>query len=242
MFHKLAFPLLVAILLLSAWCADLDDHEHNPIQINEAFSKISELRDDGIPDFITAVKNDEEHFLFFYAEWCPACQDFKPAFNLLMESEFFENHGINVYRVNVNNNPELTARFLITSLPTLVHVREASFRIITNKRWKLIEYFDEKQWASVEPISSWKSPIGLFASFMGISTRLGYRLAKDAEALQWPKWKWVAAFIISFAIAWAPALYLGLIRRDEQFDNHDQVKGDKGEDAVSGASENEKEE
>jgi thiol-disulfide isomerase/thioredoxin len=240
MFHKLAFPLLVGILLLSAWCTDLDDpHEHNPIQTNEAFSKIAELRDDGILDFITAVKNDEEHFLFFYAEWCPACQDFKPTFNLLSESEFFENHGITLYRVNVIDNPELTARFLITSLPTLVHVREGSFRVITSKRWKLIEYFDEKQWTSIQPISSWKSPIGLFASFMGTSTRLGHRLAKDAEALQWPKWKWIAAFIISFAIAWAPALYLGLIRRDEQFDIHDQVGG---EQVASEASEEEKEE
>jgi thiol-disulfide isomerase/thioredoxin len=192
------------------------------------------------------VKNDEELFIFFYADWCPACHDFKPALNLMTEGDFFENHGVSVYRVNVEETPELTARFLIVSLPTLIHVRSGLFRDITKSRWKLIEYFEEKLWTEHVPISNWKSPVGTFASFLGVSTRLGQRIAKQAESLGWPKWKWAVAFFVSFAIAWIPALLLTMsnsrssgMNRTEDVIKSSIVSEDKGPECVDNTMEDE---
>lgn len=218
MFNFAVWTTIIAAVGL-VFCNDIQDEaESNPIKVNELFVKIPLLTDDNIGDFIKAVKNDEEHFIFFYADWCPACHDFKPALNLLIESEFFDNHGITVYRVDVDSSPELTARFFITSLPTLIHIREGQFHVITSKRWKIIEYFDNKEWLSVEPIRSWMSPMGYFAGCLGFSTRLGHRVAKEATALNWPKWKWAVAFFLSFVVAWGPVVYFGLLKGRNDID------------------------
>ncbi len=50
----------------------------------------------------------------FWAEWCGPCQAMMP---VLAE---FEKTGIKVWKVNVDNEPELAAEYRVMSIPTLV--------------------------------------------------------------------------------------------------------------------------
>ena len=190
-------------------------HDHNPIKVNEEFEKmVKELRDENIDELHQAVKNEDEQFLFFYADWCPACFDFKPILNLLVENDFFKNLGVQVRRVNVVDNPLLTARFMITSLPTLIHIRSGEYRNITKRRWKLIEYFENKEWTQVDSLKSWRSPFGPLAVLLGHVTAFGHFVSKEAESLKWSKGKWASVFFVVFTIAWAPVIYLGFWKRE----------------------------
>lgn len=53
----------------------------------------------------------------FWAEWCAPCR----SLSLVLEELSKEYEGkVKFFKVNVDENPELAARFRITSLPTLV--------------------------------------------------------------------------------------------------------------------------
>ena len=62
-----------------------------------------------------------------------------------------------VAEVDVTLSPGLSGRFLITSLPTILHVKEGEFRQYTKKREKdsLIDYVEKAEWKNEEtlPIS-----------------------------------------------------------------------------------------
>lgn len=62
----------------------------------------------------------------FWAEWCGPCQQMLPILD-----DFAENQGdtMKVWKVNVDQSPELAASFRVMSIPTL----------IVFKDWQLVE-------------------------------------------------------------------------------------------------------
>ncbi len=52
----------------------------------------------------------------FYADWCGPCQAMAPTLEAFAEA----NQNVNVVKVNIDENPELAARFGIRSIPTLL--------------------------------------------------------------------------------------------------------------------------
>lgn len=180
-------------------------------------TSIHELTDNDIDGFKDALLlNKDHHFLLlFHADWCPACNDFKPAFNLLSDNGFFKANNISAYRVDVEKSPELTARHFIVSLPTLIHVHEGGERVrdISKLRWKIVEYFEEKQWDKINPRDKFKHPFGLAASVLGITTRYGYFMMKEVESLQWSKREWTMMLVTVFGLIWGSIVYLGFIKK-----------------------------
>uniref|UniRef100_A0A2I3HQL7 Thioredoxin domain-containing protein n=1 Tax=Nomascus leucogenys TaxID=61853 RepID=A0A2I3HQL7_NOMLE len=79
----------------------------------------------------------------FYAPWCPACQ------NLQLEWE-----------IDVTEQPGLTGQFTITALPTIYHCKDGEFRHPQGPRTKkdFINFISDKEWKSIEPVSSWFGP------------------------------------------------------------------------------------
>jgi thiol-disulfide isomerase/thioredoxin len=212
-------PVFLSLFVVIGLCVqafDDDDDALNPIEINKRFLKIPELTDSSVGLLRKAVKNNQELVLFFHAEWCPSCQDYKPTFNLL--HEFFKTHGISVYRINVEN-VELTTRFFIFTVPALFHIREGQVREVSKMRWKLVDYFEGKKWTEVEPWRAIRSPFGMVASIIGIATFYGQFISKEAGSLQWSKWKWLAVFFTCFALAWGPALYFSLFAKSRATGN-----------------------
>ncbi|MBR6902514.1 MAG: thioredoxin [Clostridia bacterium] len=71
-------------------------------------------------NFNEIVSNVEKPVLIdFYADWCGPCQMLSPIVSEIAE----ERDDIIVGKVNVDENPELTARFGIMSIPMLIVIK-----------------------------------------------------------------------------------------------------------------------
>ena len=66
------------------------------------------------------LNSDKKIFIDFYAVWCGPCKMVAP----LVEEIADENPDIVVGKVNVDNEPELAAKFGVMSIPTLVVVKD----------------------------------------------------------------------------------------------------------------------
>ncbi|CAM4652372.1 thioredoxin-related transmembrane protein 4 isoform X1 [Lepidochelys kempii] len=97
----------------------------------------------------------------FYAPWCPACQQIEAAWeNFAKESEHLDT---TVGKVDVTQEPGLSGRFFVTTLPTIYHAKDGVFRRYRGSRTSedLQGYVLEKKWEAVEPVAGWKSPSSL---------------------------------------------------------------------------------
>ena len=62
------------------------------------------------------LKSDKTVILDFYADWCGPCKKMKPVVEAIAE----ENAELKLGTINVDDSPELAAKFKIMSIPTLV--------------------------------------------------------------------------------------------------------------------------
>ncbi|WP_311733628.1 thioredoxin family protein [Mycoplasma sp. HS2188] len=58
-------------------------------------------------------KEEKTYLLVFHALWCPPCRNFKHSLE-----ELAEKNGVNVYRVNVDENLDLPSEYGVRNLPT----------------------------------------------------------------------------------------------------------------------------
>ncbi|NXA41313.1 TMX4 protein, partial [Eudromia elegans] len=93
-----------------------------------------------------------------YAPWCPACQQIELTWeSFAKESEHLD---ITVGKVDVSQEPGLSGRFFVTTLPTIYHAKDGVFRRYRGSRTleDLQGYVLERKWEAVEPVAGWKSP------------------------------------------------------------------------------------
>ncbi|XP_070577529.1 thioredoxin-related transmembrane protein 1-like isoform X2 [Ptychodera flava] len=107
-----------------------------------------------------------EWMVKFYAPWCPACKGVEPAWKSF--SEWGEDLDISVADVDVTQEPGLSGRFMVTSLPTIYHVINGEFRRYMGPRGKddFITFIEERRYVDIEPMSSWKSPNSISMSLL----------------------------------------------------------------------------
>ena len=58
----------------------------------------------------------------FYASWCGPCKALAP----ILEEVAAENQGFKVFKVNIDEQPELTRKYRIMSVPTLIALKEGT--------------------------------------------------------------------------------------------------------------------
>ncbi|KAM6144382.1 thioredoxin-related transmembrane protein 4 [Erethizon dorsatum] len=153
-----------------------------------------------------------EWMLKFYAPWCPSCQQTDS------EWETFAKNGetlqISVGKVDVIQEPGLSGRFFVTTLPAFFHAKDGIFR-----RYRgpgifedLQNYILEKKWQSVEPLTGWKSPASLtmsgMAGLFSISGKIWHLHNYFTVTLGIPAWCSYVFFIIATLIF---GLLMGLV-------------------------------
>jgi thioredoxin 1 len=57
----------------------------------------------------------------FYADWCVPCKKMLP---ILEELSIFYNNVVNIFKLNIENSPELTKQFSINSVPLLIFFKD----------------------------------------------------------------------------------------------------------------------
>ncbi|XP_014684171.2 thioredoxin-related transmembrane protein 4 [Equus asinus] len=153
-----------------------------------------------------------EWMLKFYAPWCPSCQQTDS------EWETFAKNGdllqISVGKVDVIQEPGLSGRFFVTTLPAFFHAKDGIFR-----RYRgpgiyedLQNYILEKKWQSVEPLTGWKSPASLtmsgMAGLFSISGKIWHLHNYFTVTLGIPAWCSYVFFVLATLIF---GLLMGLV-------------------------------
>nr|XP_033808442.1 thioredoxin-related transmembrane protein 1 [Geotrypetes seraphini] len=107
-----------------------------------------------------------EWMIEFYAPWCPACLNLQPEWEEF--AEWGDDLEINVAKVDVTEQPGLSGRFIITALPTIYHCKDGIFRRYQGARNKndFISFISEREWKSIEPVSSWFGPSSFLMNCM----------------------------------------------------------------------------
>ena len=70
-------------------------------------------------DYAEVVENNELIVLDFYATWCGPCKVVGPIFEEVSK----ENEGQYFAKVNVDDEPELSQKFGIRSIPTILFIK-----------------------------------------------------------------------------------------------------------------------
>uniref|UniRef100_A0A8C1XVU4 Thioredoxin-related transmembrane protein 4 n=1 Tax=Cyprinus carpio TaxID=7962 RepID=A0A8C1XVU4_CYPCA len=153
-----------------------------------------------------------EWMIKFYAPWCPACQHLQTDWESLGRQS--ESLGISVGRVDVTQQPGLSGRFLVTTLPTIFHAKDGNFRKYVSSRTieDIQAYVEQKKWAMVEPVPGWKSPSSLLMSGMANLFRLSVYIRQIhtylTNTLGIPSW---GSYVIFAIITLFMGLMLGLM-------------------------------
>ncbi|XP_004835602.1 thioredoxin-related transmembrane protein 1 isoform X3 [Heterocephalus glaber] len=146
-----------------------------------------------------------------YAPWCPACQNLQPEWEGF--AEWGEDLEVNVAKVDVTEQTGLSGRFIITALPTIYHCKDGEIRRYQGPRTKndFINFVSEKEWKSIEPVSSWFGPSSILMSSMSALFRLSMyiRICYDyfIEDLGLPVWGSYTIFALATLLS---GLLLGL--------------------------------
>ncbi|XP_042356838.1 thioredoxin-related transmembrane protein 1 [Plectropomus leopardus] len=153
-----------------------------------------------------------EWMIEFYAPWCPACQQLQPAWKEF--ADWGEDMGVNIAKVDVTEQPGLSGRFIITSLPTIYHCKDGVFRKYQGARTKddFLSFVDEQKWKSVEPVSSWFGPSSFLMNSMSALFKLSMFIRRChnymTEQLGIPVW---GSYVIFGLATLFSGLALGLL-------------------------------
>ncbi|XP_031643930.1 thioredoxin-related transmembrane protein 4 isoform X1 [Oncorhynchus kisutch] len=148
-----------------------------------------------ITDANWTVTMDGEWMIKFVAPWCPACAQLKEQWERF--SSLAAAMGVSVGEVDVTEQPGLSGRFLVTTLPTIFHVKEGSVRryVSVREAEEFHTYVSNRRWEEVEPLPSWKSPTsplmscmaGLFRLSLWIRVRPNLSLTHTHTQRKWCK-------------------------------------------------------
>ncbi|KAM7403494.1 hypothetical protein PAMA_004110 [Pampus argenteus] len=178
-----------------------------PLPVSAKQGSLKEVTDGNWEEILTG-----EWMIEFYAPWCPACQQLQPAWKEF--ADWGEDMGVNIAKVDVTEQPGLSGRFIITSLPTIYHCKDGVFRKYQGARTKddFLSFVDEQKWTAVEPVSSWFGPSSFLMNSMSALFKLSMFIRRChnymTEKLGIPVW---GSYVIFGLATLFSGLALGLL-------------------------------
>ncbi|KAJ3613309.1 hypothetical protein NHX12_019559 [Muraenolepis orangiensis] len=170
-------------------------------------SSLKEITDGNWEDILAG-----EWMIKFFAPWCPACQQIQPAWSEF--ADWGEDMGVNIAKVDVTEQPGLSGRFIITSLPTIYHCKDGVFRKYQGARTKddFLSFVHDQKWRAIEPVSSWFGPSSFLMNSMSALFKLSMFIRRChnymTDQLGIPVW---GSYIIFGLATLFSGLALGLI-------------------------------
>ncbi|CAO3644738.1 unnamed protein product [Cunninghamella echinulata] len=106
-----------------------------------------------------------------YADWCGYCKHFDPKYkeaekkakSTIYDTIFFG-------QVNIDENPALAARFFVSRLPSVYHIKDHQVRSLSplpRTSDQFVSFLENKEWETIQPIGYWQSPFGIFGIMVG---------------------------------------------------------------------------
>ncbi|KAJ1651157.1 hypothetical protein IWQ61_008211 [Dispira simplex] len=145
--------------------------------------------------FAQALATRDEWLVEFYAEWCGACQRFAPKFKALADRLTKENMAhVGLGTVEIDANPELAARFMITHLPSMFYIREGQVRLYEGPlEVNHLFHYVQEEWKESTVWDGLVSPFSLFGTFIGKVAGGGHFVITYLKVM--PVWGLVLAFL-----------------------------------------------
>merc|ERR1719193_2135303 len=156
-----------------------------------------------------------EWMIEFYAPWCPACRALQPRWDqLARDVKAFNEVRVRIAKCDVTDNPWLTGRMMIASLPSIFHIKEKEYRKYSGSRSseELYDYLLKKKWQDTPVLEKWREPHGAAMTAMSGF----YKLANVVQSVHdtmtitygFPVW---ASYVIFGLLTLACGLTAGLV-------------------------------
>ena len=82
-------------------------------------SKVKDITDNDLESYIK--ESEKPLFIDFWAEWCGPCKMVGPVIDELSD----EHDDITFVKINVDENPDATAKYGVRSIPTFVVIKDS---------------------------------------------------------------------------------------------------------------------
>lgn len=174
------------------------------------FRSVPILSSTVLPESSTAVRTitDEnwkqilvgEWLVKFYAPWCPACRAMHGTWAEV--GAWANTQDLSIGAVDVTQQTALNGRFLISSLPTIYHIRDGEFRVYEGSRsaQDFTSFLMEAKWKKLDPVAPWKSPtgplMGAVSSIYGFSVHLKDLHEQLSGGYGLPQWMVILLFVV----------------------------------------------
>jgi len=156
-----------------------------------------------------------EWLIEFYAPWCPACRALQPRWDqLARDIKDLNEIRVRVAKCDVTDNPWLTGRMMIASLPSIFHIKEKEYRKYSGSRSseELYDFLLKKKWQDTPVLEKWREPHGTAMTAMSGF----YKLANIVQSVHdtmtitygFPVW---ASYVIFGLVTLACGLTAGLV-------------------------------
>lgn len=152
-----------------------------------------------------------EWLVKFYAPWCPACKAMAPAWKNLAdwchEDEKDSFLDIHIADVDVTRNPGLTGRFMVTSLPTIFHTKDGTFRVYVGSRedTDLYEFLNENKYIHLQQLPWYWAPDSLMMECLSLFFKMAVIVRDIHNAITTtyglPAWMSYVLFAVTTIVA-----------------------------------------
>ncbi|KAI8809361.1 thioredoxin-like protein [Cladochytrium replicatum] len=136
-----------------------------------ADSSIIDLTDANFASLLPPTNSENEYLIEFYANWCGYCRSFAPEYDNLADKVKSELPHVKLARVDIDSSPIVTARFFVSRLPSLYHVKGTQVRSVTipgRTVSELFEFLAEEKWKDLAVWSEWTGPFSLLSQVVGL--------------------------------------------------------------------------